>query len=200
MMQVLFLNGIPGSGKSSIAEGLSSEEKGIYHLSLGNHLRAIANNIVHSSYTAEVVTSQADLAKAKPLKHNLIQSIIMEYIDDVASKANLIIIEPYPRSVSQVKPLLKELKSRRITIVGLAIITVDKGVAVDRAVSRGDRPGEIPATREYAQERVDAHTSEIAELNEVMGQYMPIFTVASAPTIDLTVERAKDTIPYLFTR
>lgn len=199
-MKVLFFSGIPGSGKSSVARGLSSKYSDIYHLSIGDHLRSIIDNTTQSKYAEEVKANLGALREAKPLDNELIQLIILEYIEAISSTARLLIIEPYPRTVSQVEPLIKELRKRDIEIVGLLKIEVDHQIAVDRVVSRGNRKGEVPATNYYAQERAERHIGEVNELLDAMSSFMPIYTIDAAATVEETVESAENTIPYSFTQ
>lgn len=199
-MKVVFFNGIPGSGKSSVAEGLSINDPGVYHLSIGNHLRAIAAGLRDSAYVSEIHASLEHIKEAKPLENQLIQAVILEYIDYIANQDGLIVIEPYPRTVSQIAPLLEELRKRKIEVLGLVNIVVDQKTAITRMISRGNRLGEKPISMAYAKERARVHLKEVNELQSAMGEYMQLFTLHTAPTIKETVDRAREIIPYSFTQ
>jgi adenylate kinase family enzyme len=170
--RLILIGGPPGSGKSSVAESVALK-RNIEHLSMGNYLRAIGRQAVHSAHYEELDAQQEALSRASPLPRELVLKIIEEYLSEKATKKT-VIIDGYPRVVEQVDPFFALVERTGVEPQVHINLLVAPEVAAERMTARGARLGEVAVDFVFAHKRLRQHEEAYPITLNAIEQHVPI--------------------------
>jgi len=185
-MDVIFINGMPGTGKTTMAEILvalspivrGGQEFNFEHMSIGNTLRAMAIGreiLEDEKELSRSIQPYADLImEAKPIPHSLVFDIV-SYRLITQPRDRSLIIDGFPRFIEQIAGLEKIIQNAGITNVVQFVMQADNDVVKDRIISRGTRPGEKHINENFLDFRLSEYQinvspalNKLAELDMVI--------------------------------
>lgn len=123
----LIMFGLPASGKGTYAKKIK-ELYGCDHISSGDELRKYATSQYHDM-----------MGKGNLIDDNTMKDIMSKAIDN--SKSKCIILDGYPRNVSQIETLDEILKSRNINTKGAIFIDANEDIVIKRMEKRSKEEG-----------------------------------------------------------
>jgi adenylate kinase len=147
----LILFGPPGAGKGTQAEKLASHFN-IPHLSTGSIFR---ENIKNETPLGKKVKSILDSGKLVP------DETVVDLVADELNKKdynNGVILDGFPRTVSQAESLDKYLSSKGSQIESFVTLTVPEDELINRILSRGE--GRSDDTPEKIKTRLQVYRDE----------------------------------------
>lgn len=174
MSALLLIGGPPASGKTTLGEGFVEQFDGeVFHLSIGDHLRAIAMGSTESRFSEEIRQHSSLLKKTEPLPVELVQGVVLEVVDDFGGSTEgedaLFVLTGYPRRRNQLE--LAVGLTRRFATSALIELTCDKAVLLGRLEGRQER---------YLEEDFEVS----AKLNERLFEYES----ETRPTLEFLAE------------
>ena len=140
MADIVVVHGASGAGKSTHCRNLtqfSLGDKGIYHISAGDRLRAIRLGEFNSVFSAQVNAPDA----SDPLDHGLVNGIIFEYISGCPHNS-IVLVDGYPRFRDAIPYFRKSIDEGRHSLLGCINFTTSRETAMARFSVRGARRGE----------------------------------------------------------
>ncbi len=141
-MHILIIFGPPGSGKGTQAENLSKNNN-YTHLSTGQLLREEI-----SKKTSIGVEVENLLAKGQFAPDNMMFEIIKKFLDK--NKDKKILLDGFPRNLTQARFLLEQLKSEEIVILN---IEADEKELLRRLLLRAQKQNRHDDKEEVIKER-----------------------------------------------
>jgi adenylate kinase family enzyme len=199
---LLLLHGKPGAGKSTAAATAIPEIEGnlfpkVEHFSVGGHMRSILYDSRPSVYAERLAKEAAALGASKQVDNDLVNGIVGEYLAGTNPKS-LTIIDGYPLYTDQISPFQETTKQLGLNTLGLVEITIPDEVAIERMLGRGTRQGEIAASVEFAQSRVDEY-NEINRLAvNALSRVVPYLALNGLGSTAETAQMFYDSVEDLF--
>lgn len=171
---LLLIGGPPASGKTTLGEKLVHQfGGGAFHLSLGDHLRAIATGSIKSQFAEGIRQHSSLLTKTEPLPIELVQRVILETVGKFAESAEsedaLFVLTGYPRRRNQLE--LAVGLTRGFTTTALVHLACDEDVLLRRLEGRQARDLEEDfEVSAKLNERLYEYESETGPTLELLGE------------------------------
>lgn len=172
-MEVLFLNGMPGTGKSTLANLLlelsplkiRNVDLQFEHISIGDTLREFSEGKLTSKtydpVLVELIQPYAELIKsAKPIPHSLVLRLVGYRLTTKHSGMTLI-IDGFPRFTEQIDLLNKLLESLSFESLTQIILTTDSDEVLRRITERGTRSGEQQIDLDFIKYRLSEFENNV---------------------------------------
>ncbi len=146
--EIVLLGGLPGSGKTTLAENIVYTNEKYGFVSIGDQLRDIVAGVVQSAYADQVREEMGLLSHSIRMNEETVSGVVIEAINNL--KTPVVLLDGYPRFVDQIGPFKASLVVAEIDLRAMLYITVDHDEAVERIVERGSRAGERDIDETYA--------------------------------------------------
>lgn len=194
--KLALIGGSPGSGKSSIANVLSSQTR-LGYMSTGNHIRAISAGETESLHQKDVAAESKHLNRSGRLPPTLVCAIIEEHFRR-SSVENDMILDGYPRSIEQVGPFFDTITSIGTKVMALVYLEVDREESIKRMLNRGNRGGECPINVDFARMRYDKYIESYDKVLAVLSNEIPIHRVQANESLDNNVVSTRSCLDMYF--
>ena len=154
--EIILIGGSECSGRSRLAKSLVDElytQMSIEHLAVGDIIRSIGRGALASFASIEVSQHLRGPDAATPIDDDIMYTIVSEALTRYSS-ADVILLDGYPRFVSQIDHLddIAILDDR--TIAGMIVTQTSEDEAVMRMLKRRNRPFTPQLTASAARERL----------------------------------------------
>mgnify|MGYP001185390704 FL=1 len=147
--QIHVLLGLPGSGKGTQATRIC-EDVDIIHLSSGDIFRRFAANS-HSNHLYRRIREHIDCGELVP--NDLACNIVMREIESIHREGKGVILDGFPRTLSQAEFLDERLSENDGHISSIINLAVSEETSLERILDRG-RHDDLP---EIAKKRLEVH-------------------------------------------
>jgi adenylate kinase len=174
----LIMFGLPASGKGTYATKIKSQY-GCDHISSGDELRKYASSEYNSS-----------MGKGNLIDDNTMKDIISKAIDN--SKSKCIILDGYPRNISQITTLDEMLKSKNIKIKRAIFIDANEDIVVKRMEKRSKEEGRADDNIETFKNRLNnykKHTIPVVEYYKKKNLLTTIDANSNDSPIDKNIQK-----------
>lgn len=184
-MANIVIFGPPGSGKGTQSQRIK-EKYNLAHISTGEMLRD----------RIERGTELGKLADSYISKGNLVpDDVIISMLEKEMEKpeaANGVILDGFPRTVTQAKALAELMKKRGSDITHVIGLELPDDIVTERLLKRGEESGRSDDNSEAIKQRLDVYhntTLPVKEYYDKQGLYRPI---DGAKEIDEIFNQIKD--------
>jgi len=186
MTEIIVLHGAPGSGKTTLAQKFTEmHPNDVSHISIGNHLRMIRTREVESNFK-ENIDAQADaLAQSEPLDHQVVTSVVFEFIQQCPSMAT-VLIDGFPRFVEQLPLFWQSIELGNHLCLGLILLNITESTCISRLTNRGARRGEREVNTDFAQWRFQEYEKQTFPTIATLG--------AIAKLIEINAEQLQEEV------
>ncbi|MDD3321580.1 MAG: adenylate kinase [Paludibacter sp.] len=176
----IIICGAPGCGKGTQSD-LIVEKYSLNHLSTGDLLR---KEIEEKSELGLIADNY--ISKGNFVPDEMIIDILMKKIDSQSSNINGIILDGFPRTVSQAEALedLLEKRNKKTTI--LVDLQVDEQELINRLLKRGETSGRSDDNLETIKKRLEIYQEKTKPVNNFykkLGKYAAIDGMGSVNEI-----------------
>ncbi|MBO7456561.1 MAG: adenylate kinase [Paludibacteraceae bacterium] len=187
MLNVI-LCGAPGSGKGT-QSGFITEKYGLQHLSTGDVLRA---EIASGSELGKNIN--ALISKGNLVPDEMMYGVIENYLSTLPKDCKGVILDGYPRTVSQAESLTELLKKYQMEAIMIDLL-VDEQLLIQRLIERGKVSGREDDNLNTIRHRIAVYhnqTEPIALYYLHHGNYCPVNGNHSMEDVFLQIERILD--------
>lgn len=146
----LIMFGAPGSGKGTQSEVIA-KHYGLKHISTGDLLRAEAKRGTPLGLEIDRLIS-----KGQFVPDHVILDLLLDFLDSRGSDEG-IILDGFPRTVSQAKQLLEKLEERKRTKPVLITLNVKDEELIRRLLERGKQSGRSDDNLETIKKRLEIY-------------------------------------------
>jgi adenylate kinase family enzyme len=189
---IILLHGKPGSGKSSCLRAATpaierGTSRSVHHLSVGEYLRSIAQGLIKSEFSDNIIANSSDLGQNKHLPHELVNAVVAECIAS-SNPAGVIVIDGYPKYEEQIPVLKNNASVLGAKILAITQVVVPDEVSLERITSRGLRQGESKVSIDTARERLIDHSKFAQNTTNVLASAYPYVEVNGNQSFNSVVE------------
>ena len=181
----IILCGAPGSGKGTQSE-LLVKQYGLQHLSTGDVLRAEIK-------TGSELGKQIDalISKGNLVPDDMMYGVIDHYLGHLPKDSKGIILDGYPRTVSQAESLTELLKKYEMEAI-MVDMMVDEQLLIQRLIERGKVSGRADDNLNTIRHRIAVYhnqTEPIANYYLHQGNYFAINGNHTVEEVFMQIER-----------
>ncbi len=184
----IILCGAPGSGKGT-QSGFITEKYGLQHLSTGDVLRAEIASGSELGKKIDALISQGNL-----VPDEMMYGVIENYLSSLPKDCKGVILDGYPRTVSQAESLTELLKKYRMDAIMIDLL-VDEQLLIQRLIERGKVSGRADDNLNTIRHRIAVYhnqTEPIALYYLHHGNYCPVNGNHAVEDVFLQIERILD--------
>ncbi|MBR1473808.1 MAG: adenylate kinase [Paludibacteraceae bacterium] len=184
----IILCGAPGSGKGT-QSGFITEKYGLQHLSTGDVLRAEIASGSELGKKIDALISQGNL-----VPDEMMYGVIENYLSSLPKDSKGVILDGYPRTVSQAESLTELLKKYRMDAIMIDLL-VDEQLLIQRLIERGKVSGRADDNLNTIRHRIAVYhnqTEPIALYYLHHGNYCPVNGNHAVEDVFLQIERILD--------
>lgn len=184
----IILCGAPGSGKGT-QSGFITEKYGLQHLSTGDVLRAEIASGSELGKKIDALISQGNL-----VPDEMMYGVIENYLSTLPKDCKGVILDGYPRTVSQAESLTELLKKYRMDAIMIDLL-VDEQLLIQRLIERGKVSGRADDNLNTIRHRIAVYhnqTEPIALYYLHHGNYCPVNGNHAVEDVFLQIERILD--------
>ena len=166
----IILCGAPGSGKGTQSE-LITKQYGLQHLSTGDALRAEIATGSELGKQIDAIISNGNL-----VPDDMMYGVIEHYMSHLPQDCKGVILDGYPRTVSQAESLTEMLKRFRMEAIMIDLM-VDEQLLIQRLIERGKVSGRADDNLNTIRHRIAVYhdqTEPIAEYYLHQGNYFAV--------------------------
>ncbi len=193
------VTGKPGSGKTSCTSAAiykyPSLSLDVSLISAGDTLRDIVGNRRNSRYKDIIVQHSGELSMARPLPQDLVGNIIEERLSNIDQR--LILLDGYPRFLSQISRLKDIAQSLGRRIVGVLDFEVADSISTERLLYRGRRNEEVPYTEQVINQRLDEHHNNVAPTINNLREFYNHYYIDASTDQHKVIEEARRAIELM---
>ena len=184
----IILCGAPGSGKGTQSE-LLVKRYGLQHLSTGDVLRAEIK-------TGSELGKQIDalISKGNLVPDDMMYGVIDHYLSHLPKDSKGIILDGYPRTVTQAESLTELLKKYEMEAI-MVDMMVDEQLLIQRLIERGKVSGRTDDNLNTIRHRIAVYhnqTEPIANYYLHQGNYFAINGNHTVEEVFMQLERVID--------
>lgn len=193
MLDVIIF-GAPGSGKGT-QSCLIKDKYNLLHLSAGDLLR---NEIAAGTELGNVANSY--ISKGQLVPDDMIVEIMDKAIEDKEREGsyNGIILDGFPRTVSQAEALEKMIRKRNRNISMLLDLTVAEEELVGRLLKRGETSGRSDDNLETIKQRLEVYHEKTAPVNDYYKKQNKYTAINGSGSIDDIFARVCEAIEKVY--
>ena len=187
-MMNIILCGAPGSGKGT-QSGFITEKYGLQHLSTGDVLRAEIASGSELGKKIDALISQGNL-----VPDEMMYGVIENYLSSLPKDSKGVILDGYPRTVSQAESLTELLKKYQMDAIMIDLL-VDEQLLIQRLIERGKVSGRADDNLNTIRHRIAVYhnqTEPIALYYLHHGNYCPVNGNHAVEDVFLQIERILD--------
>lgn len=187
-MMNIILCGAPGSGKGT-QSGFITEKYGLQHLSTGDVLRAEIASGSELGKKIDALISQGNL-----VPDEMMYGVIENYLSSLPKDCKGVILDGYPRTVSQAESLTELLKKYQMDAIMIDLL-VDEQLLIQRLIERGKVSGRADDNLNTIRHRIAVYhnqTEPIALYYLHHGNYCPVNGNHAVEDVFLQIERILD--------
>ncbi len=184
----IILCGAPGSGKGT-QSGFITEKYGLQHLSTGDVLRAEIASGSELGKKIDTLISQGNL-----VPDEMMYGVIENYLSSLPKDSKGVILDGYPRTVSQAESLTELLKKYQMDAIMIDLL-VDEQLLIQRLIERGKVSGRADDNLNTIRHRIAVYhnqTEPIALYYLHHGNYCPVNGNHAVEDVFLQIERILD--------
>lgn len=184
----IILCGAPGSGKGT-QSGFITEKYGLQHLSTGDVLRAEIASGSELGKKIDALISQGNL-----VPDEMMYGVIENYLSSLPKDCKGVILDGYPRTVSQAESLTELLNKYRMDAIMIDLL-VDEQLLIQRLIERGKVSGRADDNLNTIRHRIAVYhnqTEPIALYYLHHGNYCPVNGNHAVEDVFLQIERILD--------
>ncbi len=184
----IILCGAPGSGKGT-QSGFITEKYGLQHLSTGDVLRAEIASGSELGKKIDALISQGNL-----VPDEMMYGVIENYLSSLPKDSKGVILDGYPRTVSQAESLTELLKKYQMDAIMIDLL-VDEQLLIQRLIERGKVSGRADDNLNTIRHRIAVYhnqTEPIALYYLHHGNYCPVNGNHAVEDVFLQIERILD--------
>lgn len=184
----IILCGAPGSGKGT-QSGFITEKYGLQHLSTGDVLRAEIASGSELGKKIDALISQGNL-----VPDEMMYGVIENYLSTLPKDSKGVILDGYPRTVSQAESLTELLKKYQMDAIMIDLL-VDEQLLIQRLIERGKVSGRADDNLNTIRHRIAVYhnqTEPIALYYLHHGNYCPVNGNHAVEDVFLQIERILD--------
>ncbi len=184
----IILCGAPGSGKGT-QSGFITEKYGLQHLSTGDVLRAEIASGSELGKKIDALISQGNL-----VPDEMMYGVIENYLSSLPKDCKGVILDGYPRTVSQAESLTELLKKYQMDAIMIDLL-VDEQLLIQRLIERGKVSGRADDNLNTIRHRIAVYhnqTEPIALYYLHHGNYCPVNGNHAVEDVFLQIERILD--------
>lgn len=175
---IILVDGVPGGGKSTLSKNIVKQLQPDYlveHISIGNTIRAIGKGAIASVYAQRVALHLNSINATQLIDDDVMFGITHEALER-SDAAELVLLDGYPRRISQVDDMFTLAEAVDRTVAGRLVVDTPDHIAVSRMLKRKPRDFSLPLTTDDARERLRAYHQAHAEmLHGLHSKRMPPF-------------------------
>jgi len=177
MADIIVVHGTPGAGKSTHSKNLAEhhlKDRPVFHISVGDRLRAIRTGEFQSKYGAEINDPNAPAL----LDHRLVNGVIFEYIS-LCSPDSVVLVDGYPRFADATEPFVEAVNEDDHKLLGCVHLEISQETSINRLAGRGVRRGERigDITPGVAERRYDEHQTYTLEAIRELSEAAPVVKI-----------------------
>jgi len=173
--QHIVLLGIPGSGKTTLAQTLRARNDSIRYISLGEISRNLAPDSPERSYINELFAHGSPVGDP-----NFFLSLLEPYIDESIAAGNGFILDGMPKKLEEVESLLQFMQAKGISLDTIISCELDPVTAYNRIAVRGIREGD--------QDTMDVFTNRTRIYLQNLARFKEDLSSDGARVIDINTE------------
>ncbi|MBQ7439357.1 MAG: adenylate kinase [Paludibacteraceae bacterium] len=184
----IILCGAPGSGKGT-QSGFITEKYGLQHLSTGDVLRAEIASGSELGKKIDTLISQGNL-----VPDEMMYGVIENYLSSLPKDSKGVILDGYPRTVSQAESLTELLNKYQMDAIMIDLL-VDEQLLIQRLIERGKVSGRADDNLNTIRHRIAVYhnqTEPIALYYLHHGNYCPVNGNHAVEDVFLQIERILD--------
>jgi adenylate kinase len=184
----IIICGAPGSGKGTQSD-LIVDKFNFKHLSTGELLRQEIDKKTPVGIFAEQYISQGQL-----VPDDMIVEMLGNEIDKISGKYEGLILDGFPRTVSQAESLEKILKKRNEEITVLIDINVEEEELIDRLLKRGKISGRSDDNIETIKKRLKVYHEKTKPVSDFFKKRNKYALINGTGSIDEIYDRIAELI------
>lgn len=188
---IVLIQSKPGLGKSTLAANVVAalNQKGVAatHLSLGDRLRAVCDQLVPSQHYEQLSQYRDVLQRHEPVPDfSLVHRIVEEYVN---TNPGLSVIDGYPRYMEALEGFLQSVSKNNYHIVAVILLDGSDELATERMNSRARRS---LGAKEQAAKRLASHYKTTEPVFALLAAQFPTYSIdASKELTEKTAEVMK---------
>ncbi len=186
---IIHIGGSPGSGKSRMARALVdrlhlSTSLRAEHISIGDRLRMISRQAIHSIYQEYIIDHLANPLRAHyPMDDEVVEVVAYEALSESNRRdTQVVFLDGYPRYASQVGAYFDLTEVSEWATPGALVAELDRETAMARVLKRNDKHPDRYVDDEEAEMRMKLHEVHYPEVRLQLGKYAGRFAVHAIDT------------------
>jgi adenylate kinase family enzyme len=153
--ELIVLNGVPYSGKSTVSRALvaSETEIKVRHLPMGETLRAIASGKISSNHASELANNMSNLKNHTQVKNPDLPILVFEeFIDQ--EPADLVLLDGFPRYPDRIEGFRQSIKKVGSKLLAVCEVNIPVNVVRVRNQGREQRYEDVEENEVFIQNRL----------------------------------------------
>ena len=162
MKHAIILIGPPGSGKTTITEQLVSD-RSVQALETGSLLR---EQVASETELGKELKPYLDAGELAPTE--IVAAVVASGLQELDS--SVVLFDGFPRREEELSTFFEQIESSQINLAAVLVLELERSLAVERIVGRGERPED---NRDTVNERLDIYERDTVPVIEYFEAHHP---------------------------